>query len=110
MRFDVLTLFPEIFAGYLTQSLLADALEKKLVTVHLHNIRDWGQGRHSAAPAPSRGCCAGGPLPASSPARRPAGSASGSRRRSPGTGSGRQTSWRFNRRSRPWEGEATAEP
>src|SRR5262249_117505 len=46
MRFDVLTLFPEIFPGYLSQSLLADALETKLVEVHLHNIRDWGQGRH----------------------------------------------------------------
>ena len=46
MRFDVLTLFPEIFQGYLTQSLLKLALEKKLVEIHLWNIRDWAQGKH----------------------------------------------------------------
>lgn len=46
MRFDVLTLFPEIFNGYLTQSLLKLAIERGLVEVHLHNIRDWAQGKH----------------------------------------------------------------
>ena len=46
MRFDVLTLFPEIFQGYLTQSLLKIALDKALVQIHLWNIRDWAQGRH----------------------------------------------------------------
>lgn len=43
MRFDVLTLFPEIFAGYLGQSLLKRAIERKLVEVRLHNIRDWSR-------------------------------------------------------------------
>lgn len=46
MRFDVLTLFPEIFSGYLTQSLLKLAIQRKLVEVCLHNIRDWAQGKH----------------------------------------------------------------
>src|SRR5207244_6710166 len=46
MRFDVLTLFPEIFQGYLTQSLLKLALQKGLVEIHLWNIRDWAQGKH----------------------------------------------------------------
>src|SRR5690606_33763186 len=46
MRFDILTLFPEIFNGYLTQSLLKLAIERGLVEVHLHNIRDWAQGKH----------------------------------------------------------------
>ncbi len=41
MRFDVLTLFPEIFRGYLGQSLLNRAIEARLVSVVLHNIRDW---------------------------------------------------------------------
>ncbi len=45
-RFDVLTLFPEIFQGYLTQSLLKLALQKGLVEIHLWNIRDWAQGKH----------------------------------------------------------------
>jgi tRNA (guanine37-N1)-methyltransferase len=46
MRFDVLTLFPEIFQGYLTQSLLKLAIDKGLVEIHLWNIRDWAQGKH----------------------------------------------------------------
>src|SRR5271167_1698559 len=46
MRFDILTLFPEIFSGYLGQSLLKLAIERQLVQVNLHNIRDWAQGKH----------------------------------------------------------------
>jgi len=46
MRFDVLTLFPEIFAGYLGQSLLKRAIERGLVDVRLHNIRDWTTNKH----------------------------------------------------------------
>jgi len=41
MRFDVLTLFPEIFSGYLTQSILKLALQQKLVEINLWNLRDW---------------------------------------------------------------------
>jgi len=48
MRFDVLTLFPEIFQGYLTQSLLKLALERGLVEIHLWNIRDWAEGKHKS--------------------------------------------------------------
>jgi tRNA (guanine37-N1)-methyltransferase len=48
MRFDVLTLFPEIFQGYLTQSLLKLAIQKGLVEIHLWNIRDWAQGKHKS--------------------------------------------------------------
>src|SRR5262245_44010530 len=46
MRFDVLTLFPEIFQGYLTQSILNLALQKRLVEINLWNIRDWARGPH----------------------------------------------------------------
>ena len=46
MRFDVLTLFPEIFSGYLGQSLLKLAIERGLVQVNLYDIRDWAAGRH----------------------------------------------------------------
>lgn len=46
MRFDVLTLFPEMFPGYLGQSLLKLAIQRELVGVHVHNIRNWAQGRH----------------------------------------------------------------
>ena len=46
MRFDVLTLFPEIFAGYLGQGLLKRAIERGLVEVRMHNIRDWTDDKH----------------------------------------------------------------
>ncbi len=47
MRFDVLTLFPEIFEGHVGQSLLKRAIEAGLVEVQLHNIRDWSkEDRH----------------------------------------------------------------
>jgi tRNA (guanine37-N1)-methyltransferase len=46
MRFDVLTLFPEIFSGYLGQSLLKKAIDTGLVHVHLHNLRHWALGKH----------------------------------------------------------------
>jgi tRNA (guanine37-N1)-methyltransferase len=48
MRFDVLTLFPEIFQGYLTQSLLKLALQNGLVAINLWNIRDWAAGKHKS--------------------------------------------------------------
>ncbi len=47
MRFDVLSLFPEIFQGYLGQSLLKRAIQAGLVEVRLHNIRDWSKGKHN---------------------------------------------------------------
>src|SRR5688500_8252041 len=46
MRFDVLTLFPEMFPGYLGQSLLKLAIQNGLVDVRTHNIRDWAKGPH----------------------------------------------------------------
>src|SRR5919202_1924636 len=48
MRFDVLTLFPEMFQGYLGQSILKLALERGLVEIHLWNVRDWAKGRHKS--------------------------------------------------------------
>jgi tRNA (guanine37-N1)-methyltransferase len=47
MRFDVLTLFPDMFPGYLGQSLLKRAIDAGLVAVHLHDIRDWSQTKHN---------------------------------------------------------------
>ncbi len=41
VRFDIISLFPPIFAGYLTQSLLAKAIDRGLVEIHIHDLRDW---------------------------------------------------------------------
>jgi len=46
IRFDVLTLFPDLFQGYLSQSLLKLAIQRGLVQVHLWNIRDWATDKH----------------------------------------------------------------
>ena len=48
LRFDVLTLFPEIFSGYLTQSLLKLAIDRGLVDIRLWNLRDWAVGTHKS--------------------------------------------------------------
>ena len=41
MRFDIITLFPSIFDGYLTQGLLAKAIQRDIVQIKQHNLRDW---------------------------------------------------------------------
>jgi tRNA (guanine37-N1)-methyltransferase len=46
MRFDVFTIFPEIFEPYLNTSILLRARQRGVVEVHLHNIRDWATDRH----------------------------------------------------------------
>lgn len=46
MRIDVLTLFPDMFPGYLGQSLLKRAIDAGLVSIQLHDIRDWARGKH----------------------------------------------------------------
>lgn len=48
MRFDVLTLFPDIFTGYASQSILKLALDAGHVQLHLWNIRDWAKGKHQS--------------------------------------------------------------
>ncbi len=47
LRFDVLTLFPDLFAGYTSQSLLKLAIQNGLVQIHLWNVRDWTQDKHT---------------------------------------------------------------
>jgi tRNA (guanine37-N1)-methyltransferase len=45
-RFDILTLFPAIFDGYLGQSLLKKAIDAHLVEVERHDIRLWSRDKH----------------------------------------------------------------
>jgi len=47
MRLDVMTLFPEIFSGYLQESLIKKALDRRLIDIQLHNIRDWTHDKHN---------------------------------------------------------------
>jgi tRNA (guanine37-N1)-methyltransferase len=48
MRFDVLTLFPGIFDGYLQQGLLKKAIDAGLVQVKLWNFRDWAPNKYKS--------------------------------------------------------------
>ncbi|MCI3919050.1 tRNA (guanosine(37)-N1)-methyltransferase TrmD [Paenibacillus sp. TRM 82003] len=47
MRFDVLTLFPEMFAGMFTSSILGKAQEKGIVELHAVNFRDFSGNKHN---------------------------------------------------------------
>ena len=46
MRFDIMTLFPAMFEGPMTESILKRAQEKGLLEVNLHNIRDHATDKH----------------------------------------------------------------
>ena len=46
LRFEVLTLFPEIFSSFLEESLIKRALEKRLLSISLANFRKHGLGKH----------------------------------------------------------------
>ena len=41
MKIDILTLFPNMFEEFLNDSIIGRAREKKLVTINVHNIRDY---------------------------------------------------------------------
>jgi tRNA (guanine37-N1)-methyltransferase len=46
MRIDILTLFPEMFKGPLTESIMKRAVDKGLVEMHFHDIRDYTLDKH----------------------------------------------------------------
>jgi tRNA (guanine37-N1)-methyltransferase len=49
MRFDVLTLFPELFSSFLKETILGRAVKAGLVDIRLVNIRSFARGRHRVA-------------------------------------------------------------
>jgi tRNA (guanine37-N1)-methyltransferase len=46
MKIDILTLFPEMFDGPFSHSIIKRAKEKGLAEINLFNIRDWSAGKH----------------------------------------------------------------
>jgi len=46
MRFDVLTLFPEMVSGPLEASILGRAQQRELISVKVHDIRDYATDKH----------------------------------------------------------------
>lgn len=46
LRIDVLTLFPGLFDGFLSQSIVKRAIDKNRATITCWDIRNWAEGRH----------------------------------------------------------------
>lgn len=46
LRIDVFTLFPSMFEGPMTESMLWKAKDRQLLDLRLHQIRDWATDRH----------------------------------------------------------------
>ena len=58
IRFDVLSIFPEMLISPLSFSLLKKAQEKGLLSINLHDIRNWAEDRHKMTDdAPYGGGC-----------------------------------------------------
>jgi tRNA (guanine37-N1)-methyltransferase len=46
MRIDILTLFPQVFEGFLGSTIIGRARERRLVDIRLHNIRHYARDKH----------------------------------------------------------------
>ncbi len=46
MRFDVISIFPEMLNAYFGESILKRAREKKHIVIATHNLRDFATGKH----------------------------------------------------------------
>ena len=56
MKIDILTLFPDMFAGALDASIIKRAQSKGLIEIEIHNLRDWGEtDRHNVDDRPYGG-------------------------------------------------------
>ncbi len=45
MRFDIITIFPEIFESYFSESLLGKAQKANLIEINVHDLRDYSQNK-----------------------------------------------------------------
>jgi len=46
MKIDILTLFPAMLDGFLSESIIGRARAAGLLDIRVHNVRDWATGRH----------------------------------------------------------------
>jgi tRNA (guanine37-N1)-methyltransferase len=49
LHIDVLTLFPRMLDGFLAESILGKGIESGLLTVKVHDVRDWATSKHKNA-------------------------------------------------------------
>ena len=45
MQFDILTIFPKVFDSYFSESIIKRALDKKLISINISDVRDFGYGK-----------------------------------------------------------------
>ncbi len=46
MKFDIITIFPEIFSCFLKESLILKGINKKAIEIDIHNLRDFSKNKH----------------------------------------------------------------
>src|SRR3990167_2183166 len=46
MRFDIITIFPDIFDSYFNESIIKRARVKKLIDIRVHNLRKFSRDKH----------------------------------------------------------------
>jgi len=46
VKFDIITIFPDIFNSYFSESLINRAQKKKLIKINVHNLRKYTKDRH----------------------------------------------------------------
>jgi len=48
MRIDIISIFPEMFDGPFSHSIIKRAKEKKLIEIFFHNLRDYSKNKHKS--------------------------------------------------------------
>lgn len=46
MIIDIITIFPDFFDCFLKESLISKAIQKKLIEIKIHNLRNWAKNKH----------------------------------------------------------------
>ena len=47
MQIDIITIFPEMFDSFLSESLIKKAMDKKIIQIKAHNLRQWTKDKHN---------------------------------------------------------------
>jgi len=48
LKFDIVTIFPKIFDSYLKESLIGKAQKKRLISIKIHNLRNFTKDKHKS--------------------------------------------------------------
>ena len=46
MRLDIITCLPDLFEGPMNQSIVKRSIDKRVVDIHIHNLRDYSTNKH----------------------------------------------------------------